>query len=169
MVVSRSGTGLRVAGWAIRLAIAGLFIFAAVLKIWDPSEFAINVRAYRFLPWWGVHPVALIIPWLEILMVVALLLRRWWAAGAAVTFGVTLAYCILHVSAIARGLDVSCSCFGALRVLTPLQMLALNIAILVCIVALVIIQRRLRPAQQPQAEVSESGSPALVAEPASRS
>jgi putative oxidoreductase len=169
VVVSRSRTGLLTTAWAIRLAIAGLFIFAAVLKIWDPREFAINVRAYRFLPWWAVHPVALVVPWLEVVMAGALLLRRWWSAGAALTFGVTLAYCGVHVSAIVRHLDVTCSCFGKLRALTPPQMLALNIAILLCIIALVIIQRRLRPPERRRAEASEPGPPTLAAEPASRS
>lgn len=161
--MNQSGKWIRVLGWAIRLTIAGLFIFAAVLKIWDPREFAINVRAYRFLPWWAVNPAALIVPWVELMMAGALLAGRWWSAGAAVIAGVTVAYCGVHIQALVRDIDVTCSCFGHLRLLSPGEMLALNVGVLACTVVLALIQRRLRCAV-PEAISSQSRPPALAAE-----
>jgi hypothetical protein len=148
-MVARPRIWLHVAAWTIRVVVSGLFLLAAVLKIADPEDFARSVRAYHIVPWWAVHPTALIIPWIEVVMALALLAGRWWSAGALITGVLTVAYCAVHINAILRNLDVTCSCFGHFRVLTPAEMLVLNAGILAAIAALAIACKRLSPTPQP--------------------
>jgi putative oxidoreductase len=95
-----------------RLVVAGVFLYAGVLKVWDPQEFLMDVRSFQVLrdPWAAV--VALGLPWLEIFCGVALLLGGW-TRGACLVLGFLLvAFAVAFVQAWARGLDVTCGCFG---------------------------------------------------------
>lgn len=89
-----------------------MFIWAGWLKVQDPTLFLISVRSFRMLPDPYAAWLALGLPWLEIfagLAVVTGVMRR---GGllllnlSLVVFGVAL------VTALVRGLDVECGCFG---------------------------------------------------------
>lgn len=95
-------------------AIGALFVYAGALKALDPAQFALDIGAYRlpFIPWTLTALAALYLPWLEIACGVALLIGRarrgalWLVAAMMVVFTGAL------VLAKARGLDISCGCFG---------------------------------------------------------
>jgi putative oxidoreductase len=106
---------LRVLGWvalALRIALAGLFILAGVLKLLDPAEFAVEISRYQLIPWWCCALLALLLPWLEICMGIALL-TRWFLRGALVWVTVLLiVFSLALLSAMLRGLSIDCGCFG---------------------------------------------------------
>lgn len=95
-----------------RLLLAGVFILAGLPKIQDPVAFAASVDAYRTISGSLVMWVAVLLPWLELVVGLGLLtpwLRR---ASASVMIGLLGLFMALHASAWARGLDIECGCFG---------------------------------------------------------
>jgi uncharacterized membrane protein YphA (DoxX/SURF4 family) len=97
----------------LRLAIASMFVFAAVPKLADPASFAIEIDNYRVLPELLVGPLSVIVPVLE-LVVAAALLSGVHARGAAlVAGGMLLTFAGAMIQAMARGIDLDCGCFGS--------------------------------------------------------
>lgn len=96
----------------LRLALGGVFIYAGALKIVDVQGFAKAVHHFQLTPRTVSVVVAVYLPWLEILAGLALFIRRL-ALGASLALGVMSAVFLIALStAWARGLDISCGCFG---------------------------------------------------------
>jgi cobalt-zinc-cadmium efflux system protein len=97
---------------AARLILGGVFIYASLDKILHPAAFAQAVFNYQLLPAQLVNLMALILPWLELILGM-LLLSGIWLPG--VVLGVNLLM-ITFLSALvfntARGLNISCGCFS---------------------------------------------------------
>jgi uncharacterized membrane protein YphA (DoxX/SURF4 family) len=106
-VFSREGAGI-----AARCVLSGVFVAAGVLKLADMGQTQAAVAGYGLLPDWAVWPGALVLPWVEIAGGVGLWtgrLRR----GARLWLAVlTVVFLAAVVSAWARGLDITCGCFG---------------------------------------------------------
>jgi hypothetical protein len=106
--------------------LAAVFLAAGLLKLPDPHAFAAGIAGFRLLPAWSVAPLALGMPIFEILTGAALLGTRFRSAGALSATALSLAFTLLYAWALARGLDVRCSCFGGaefLRVSSPVGLL----------------------------------------------
>lgn len=105
--------------WLARLGMAGLFLFSAWTKLVDPSAFATATANYRLAPDGMVTLIAVFLPWLEVWCGVALLaappFRRsaWWVLTVMM-----VVFTIAKASALARGLDISCGCYGVERPMT---------------------------------------------------
>lgn len=100
---------------AVRLAetaAGGVFIYAGLLKALDPAQFAQDIALYRMVPAALVAPLALYLPSLEILAGGALALGRWRQGALLVLLTLSLAFLAAVGIAWARGLDISCGCFG---------------------------------------------------------
>lgn len=96
-----------------RLVLTGAFVMAALPKIQDPIAFATSVSAFRVIDPGLSAWVALLLPWLELVIGLGILLpliRR--VSGLLITL-LLLLFIALHASAWMRGLDISCGCFGA--------------------------------------------------------
>jgi uncharacterized membrane protein YphA (DoxX/SURF4 family) len=96
----------------LRFAMAAVFIAAALPKIAAPDLFAGNVFNYKMLPPWGVNTLALVLPWLELLIGLGLLLGVWARASAVTMAALMVIFITAYVTARARGLDISCGCFA---------------------------------------------------------
>ena len=96
---------------AVRLALGGIFIAAAIPKIADPPSFAHMIYNYRLLPAGLVGAAALWMPWVELLAGLALVLGVW-RRGAAALIGLFLVLFIAAVGVnLARGHAIDCGCF----------------------------------------------------------
>jgi len=103
----------RIASWVVRIALAGVFVFAAVPKLLEPAEFATAIHNYRFVPEALVGHVALFVPVFELVIALGLLLPSY-SRGAALLATVMLAvFTVALAQARIRGIDLSCACFGA--------------------------------------------------------
>ena len=112
---ARETGGRWVLAWLMGLPAAVAFLLAGSLKVWDPLAFAGQLFAYRLLPPAAVAPVALALPWIEVLAALALLaVPRWRRAGALLIAGMLLAFIAAEISVMARGLAIPCGCFGML-------------------------------------------------------
>lgn len=98
--------------WLPRVVLAAVFLYAGVTKARNPAEFAWTIDNYQLLPWTGAAAVALYLPWLEIVASFALLISRWRHGALAILTGLTLAFIVALTSALWRGLDIACGCFG---------------------------------------------------------
>lgn len=96
----------------MRLGLAAVFLVSGALKVVDPAQTRIAVRAYELLPPDVVGPVATALPLLELVLGTLLLVgafTRWVALAAAVLLVVLM---IAVAQAWARGLSIDCGCFG---------------------------------------------------------
>ncbi len=115
-----------VISWSLRVIMAGLFLYAGFVKAMQPDIFLRDIESYRLLPYQASLLVALYLPWLEITAGLALLLPSWSRASAGLLAGLMTVFLVAIISAWARGLDISCGCFGATEAKTNYPWLMLR-------------------------------------------
>jgi len=95
----------------VRLALAALFIYGGVTKLFDPKAFAATISAYDLVPEVFLPVVAIGLPLIETIAGLALVFDRPWGlhmiTGLMALFVFVLGYGILG------DLNVDCGCFGA--------------------------------------------------------
>jgi uncharacterized membrane protein YphA (DoxX/SURF4 family) len=99
-------------GLLARLVLGGVLVVAGALKVAEPAQAAMAVRAYRLLPYDFAGYLGYALPLVEIvlgLLLVTGLLTRVAAIGGGVLM---LAFEVGIISAWARGLSIDCGCFG---------------------------------------------------------
>ena len=96
----------------LRLLVGGAFVVAGALKVADPAKFALDVSHYRLVPYELINLVAILLPWIEITSGLFVLAGIWLRAAALVITSLTVMFLVLIVSALARGLNIECGCFG---------------------------------------------------------
>jgi uncharacterized membrane protein YphA (DoxX/SURF4 family) len=96
----------------VAIIIGGLFIYAGAVKIVDPVEFARDIDNYKMLPWQLGVGLAFYLPWLEILAGLTLITGVLYRGGIFVLTALMSVFVIATIAAKARGLDISCGCFG---------------------------------------------------------
>lgn len=97
---------------AARILLGGIFLWASVTKVPDMAAFAESVANYRIVPPALVPAVAAAVVGVEIAAGVALVLNVWARAAALVLAGLLAVFTVGLASALARGIDLACGCFG---------------------------------------------------------
>ncbi len=98
---------------AVSLAMAAIFIYAAIDKIRDPRQFADSVAAFGILPAVFVSLLALALPPFEIACGLLMLAPRTRRIGALAITLLSAIFFTALASALLRGLTLDCGCFGA--------------------------------------------------------
>jgi uncharacterized membrane protein YphA (DoxX/SURF4 family) len=96
-----------------RLVIGGMFIYASYYKIIDPGAFAKSIWYYHMVPGKLINLMALILPWLELLVGLALILGLFYRGAVLWVNVVMLIFIIALSSTIVRGISIDCGCFKA--------------------------------------------------------
>ena len=96
----------------VRLVLVAAFLLAAIPKIQDPVAFAISVESYRILTGQAVLWVALVLPWLELIIGLGLLVPKVRRASSLLIILLLFIFVGLHASAWIRGLDIDCGCYA---------------------------------------------------------
>jgi putative oxidoreductase len=96
----------------VAILIGGLFVYAGIVKVIDPVEFARDIDNYKMLPWSIGVSLALYLPWLEIFCGLALITRVFYRGSVFIVTSLMSLFIVASIVAKARGLDVSCGCFG---------------------------------------------------------
>ncbi len=116
--------------WILRLGLGGLYAVTGALKLRDPTAFATEIHNYQLFP--ALAPLlAASLPAVELALAAALLFgpRPWARAGGLASAAVMAVFTIAVASVVARGINISCGCFGAgsgpVTVLTVLRDVAL--------------------------------------------
>ena len=112
MTYSRSNI-LRAAALVLRIALGGIFVYAAYVKLKDPwALFAMSIESYKALPLWAVELVARTLPWAELalgLLLIAGVLRRISTTCVSLLLAV---FFTLIIRAYTKGMEINCGCFG---------------------------------------------------------
>jgi uncharacterized membrane protein YphA (DoxX/SURF4 family) len=95
----------------IRVFIGGLFITASLDKILDPNAFANSILNYKIVGSALSLLIATILPWLELLCGLGLILDLFPRTNSLIIAFLLAGFTIAVVSALIRGLDISCGCF----------------------------------------------------------
>lgn len=130
----------------VALTIGGTFIYAGVIKAMDPIAFANDIDNYKILPWPLTVRLAFYLPWLEILCGLAVIFGLLYRGGLLILTALISIFIAASVIAKARGLDITCGCFGhASKNLSFFGHLALDFVLLALLVALWFTNRAPRP------------------------
>lgn len=102
------------AALAMRLYLGGVFVYASIYKINFAAEFAETVASYQIVPELLVNPMAVVLPWLELvaglLLVVGLRVK-----AAALMINFLLAVFSLAIAfTLFRDIPIGCGCFSTL-------------------------------------------------------
>jgi len=122
-MTGRLGEGLvrRITQWS-RIALSITFLYSGLVKMTNPwttlgrsiVEFQVGISASSPL----VHPVSVMIPWLEVAIAVLLLFPlRWVVLSTGV---ILMAFLGLGVTAAWRQMQVTCGCWGGTMLVGPL-------------------------------------------------
>jgi putative oxidoreductase len=121
----------------IDLIVGGIFIYAGALKMLDPVQFANDIDNYKTLPWFVSVRLAFYLPWLEIFCGLAVVFRFLYRGGLSILTALILIFIGATIAAKARGLDITCGCFGhASQHWSFPQHMAIDLSIFVALVAL---------------------------------
>lgn len=96
----------------MRVAVGGLFIWAGASKIGHADVFAAQISAFGLVPRPLIGPMALLLPVFEVLLGGYLLLGLYTRIAAALAGIQLVIFATAIGSAVARGLSLSCGCFG---------------------------------------------------------
>lgn len=104
----------------LRLVTAGLFIWAAVVKLRGPLDFMFSIKGFKLLPEHMLEPLAFMVPWTELVCGAALIIGLWGRAAALVISAMLVVFMAAIVSVIVRpDISVSCGCFGDFTLICP--------------------------------------------------
>jgi putative oxidoreductase len=138
IVVTVAIASKRLSFWLVLgIIVAGIFIYAGVLKTIDPVQFANDIDNYKILPWPVSVALSFYLPWLEIFCALGLIFRFFYRGALSILTALIVVFTLATIAAKVRGLDITCGCFGHASQHWSFQAhLATNLAILAGLVAL---------------------------------
>ncbi len=146
-----------VAAWApalLRWLLGSFFIASGWHKIADPHGFALAIYRYDLLPGILINPVAILLPWLEVVCGAVLILFRPWRNGALCwMLAMLVPFTAAILVAIARGFDIPCGCAGYFGQDTPVGWHKIGENALLIAAALALLLRQTR---DPRAHLSRN-------------
>jgi putative oxidoreductase len=95
----------------VQIAVGAVFVAAAIPKIADPPAFAHMIYNYRLVPGALVNGLALLMPWLELLVGLFLILGVWRREAALLAALLLVVFMGAIGWNLARGHAVDCGCF----------------------------------------------------------
>lgn len=100
--------------FAFRVLLAEVLFVSALGKVFTPQAFAATVEKFRLLPRTAVRPFSYLLPWVEGAAAALLLSGEVPRVAAGFTLGLLLTFAVAVASALARGINTNCDCFGLL-------------------------------------------------------
>jgi putative oxidoreductase len=114
-------------GWlllVLRLALGGIFVYAAWIKLRDPwLLFAMSIDNYHILPQWAVMALARTLPWAELVLGLLLIVGRFRRIATVGVAALLAVFFTMMVRAYLRGDTIDCGCFGPGEQIGPLTLL----------------------------------------------
>jgi putative oxidoreductase len=105
--------GHTVAALPARVYLGVVFLLACYHKILSPGSFALDIATYQILPLSTINPMAIVLPWIELVSGVMLLVGFRTRAAALLVSGMLVVFTTAISIAVSKGLDMSCGCFAS--------------------------------------------------------
>ena len=96
-----------------RMVLGAIFIYAALVKLGAPQDFADSIASYHLVPGPIISLMALGLPLFELACGLFLLTGYFCATGLLSVIGLLVLFLGALLVAVVRGLPVECGCFGA--------------------------------------------------------
>jgi len=124
---------------SIRVLFGAMWVYVGLVKLVALDVFAQDVRNYKFAPFDQAPAdmwLAYGLPWLEVIVGVAMLLGYWKKACTVVSIGMFGMFVVAVSHAWKLGLNTACGCFGQSSepINYPLHMAGLVVGLLVLLV-----------------------------------
>jgi uncharacterized membrane protein YphA (DoxX/SURF4 family) len=95
-----------------RIILGLIFIAAGIEKIANAENFALSIENYKLLPIQIINLFAITLPWLELITGLLLLFGVAVKENSLIINTLLAIFILLILSAVLRGLDIDCGCFG---------------------------------------------------------
>ena len=95
----------------VQIALGAIFVVAALPKITDPPSFAHMIYNYRILPGSLINISALVMPWLELVVGLALILGVWVRPARWIVTLLLVTFMIAIAINLGRDNAIDCGCF----------------------------------------------------------
>ncbi|MFO8048397.1 MAG: MauE/DoxX family redox-associated membrane protein [Desulfosudaceae bacterium] len=142
--MNKNGLPFEKIGFVLARVIMGaVFLYASYDKILHPGAFAEAVYNYQILPDAAVNAVALVLPWIELVIGLCLVAGVWLPGSVLLAVLLMTVFTAALVFNRIRGLDIHCGCFstrathgpaGVGMVLRDLGFLVLSVYLLLRVV-----------------------------------
>jgi len=103
---------VRIVVLLLRLVLGAIFVIAGASKVGHADMFAAQIAGFRLLPQVVIAPLALGLPFLELLLGGYLILGLFTRTAAWIGAVLLFVFDVAIASAVVRGMSVSCGCFG---------------------------------------------------------
>ena len=95
-----------------RFLAGAMLFYAGFMKLNASADFATTIANFRMLPAVANQLLAVVLPWCEVAAGLMLIGGVWPRAAGIVAAILFLAFAVAASSAVLRGLDIQCGCFG---------------------------------------------------------
>ena len=96
---------------AARIILGIVLIWASIYKIEDPIAFSKIVHNYHIFPIFLENIIALVVPWLELILGICLIFGVFLDGSATLTILLFIGFIIILSQAYIRNIDLHCGCF----------------------------------------------------------
>lgn len=98
--------------WLLRVGMGVFFLYVAIRKMLELDKLQETIERFALFPEAWSYPLACLGIACEVVVGIGLLIKRLSAGAALIGAGLTLMFVLLFVQGWARGLSLSCNCFG---------------------------------------------------------
>jgi uncharacterized membrane protein YphA (DoxX/SURF4 family) len=102
-----------------------LFLYTGIAKIMDYSVFKEQLAVSPILSW-AANPVALMLPWVEFVIVLMLVIPRWRLKGLFASLIMMILFTIYIIALFSISTEMPCSCGGIMEQLSWQQHIVFN-------------------------------------------
>ena len=94
----------------IRCLLGLVFVYASYDKILDPGKFARDIANYHIVPFGLENSIAIILPWLELLIGAGIILGIFLDGSVVLSGSVLILFIFMIFQAMMRGFNIECGC-----------------------------------------------------------
>jgi putative oxidoreductase len=93
--------------------LSGILVWSGAVKALNPAAFAEAIMGFNLVAWPIAVGLSHYLPWLELIVAVALLIPRLRSGGVLVAAMLFTGFSVVLAITWWRGFDVNCGCFGS--------------------------------------------------------
>ena len=92
--------------------LAGVFLYAGLIKLMHPGALLTDIQSYDLVSYRVAYLATFYLPAIEVIAAIGLLIQKTRNESALILLLLTIVFICALSSAWARGIDISCGCFG---------------------------------------------------------